>query len=59
VHRRHRLERARGRARLGVGARAGVHRACQPRSSTWHGFFYSYSNADRVQIFANLGKIAV
>jgi hypothetical protein len=50
---------ARGRARLGVGARTGVNRACQPRSNTWlHCFCPSY-NADSAQIFANLGKIAV
>jgi hypothetical protein len=48
-----------GHARLGAGAQTGVHRACQSRSSTWHCFFYSCSNADRVHIFANLGKIAV
>jgi hypothetical protein len=59
MHGRRGPERVRGRARLGAGARAGVHRACQPRSSTWHGFFCSCSNADRAQIFANLGKIAV
>jgi hypothetical protein len=49
----------RGRARLGAGARAGVNRACQPRSNTWRHYFCSSSNADRAQIFANLGKIAV
>jgi hypothetical protein len=56
---RHGLERARERARLGAGAWAGVHRACQPRSSTWHGFLCSYSNADRAHIFTNLAKVAV
>jgi hypothetical protein len=50
---------ARGRVRLGAGARAGVHRACRSRSSTWHHCFCPCSNADRAQIFANLGKIAV
>jgi hypothetical protein len=59
VHERRGLERACGRARLRAGARAGVHRACQPRSSTCHGFFCSCSNADRAQFFANLGKITV
>jgi hypothetical protein len=40
-------------------ARASVHRACQPRSSTWRHCFCLCSNADRAQIFANLGKITV
>jgi hypothetical protein len=48
---------ARGRARLAAGARTGVNRACQPRSSTWHHCFFPCSNTDRAQIFANLGKI--
>jgi hypothetical protein len=52
-------KRAHGRARLGAGARAGVHRACQPGSSTWHRFFCPCSNTDRAHIFANLGKILV
>jgi hypothetical protein len=50
---------ARGRARLGVGVRTGVNRACQLRSNTWRHCFYPSSNADRAQIFAKLGKIAV
>jgi hypothetical protein len=50
---------ARGRAWLGAGARTGVNRACQPRSNTSRHCFYPSSNADRAQIFANLGKIAV
>jgi hypothetical protein len=48
-----------GRTWLGADARAGVHRACQPRSSTWHHCFCPCSNTDRAQIFANLGKIIV
>jgi hypothetical protein len=51
--------RARGRARLGVGARTGVNRACQPRSNTWSRCFCPCSNTDWAQIFVNLGKIAV
>jgi hypothetical protein len=50
---------ARGRARLGVGARTGVNRVCQPRLNTWSLCFCPCSNADWAQIFANLGKIAV
>jgi hypothetical protein len=50
---------ARGRARLGVGARTGVNRVCQPRSNTWNHCFCPSSNADWAQIFTNLGKIAV
>jgi hypothetical protein len=50
---------ARGRARLGVGARTGVNRACQPRSNTWSRCFCLCSNADWAQIFTNLGKIDV
>jgi hypothetical protein len=50
---------ARGRPRLGAGAQTGVNRACQPRSNTWRHCFCPSSNADRAQIFANLGKIAV
>jgi hypothetical protein len=53
------LARARGHARLGTGARAGVNRACQPRSNMWSRCFYPCSNVDWAQIFANLGKIAV
>jgi hypothetical protein len=51
--------RARGRARLGVGARTGVKRACQPRSNTWSRCFCPCSNTDWAQIFVNLGKIDV
>jgi hypothetical protein len=51
--------RARGRARLGAGARTGVNRACLPRSNTWSRCFCPCSNTDWAQIFANLGKIAV
>jgi hypothetical protein len=51
--------RARGRARLGAGARTGVNRACQPRSNTWSRCFCPCSNTDWAQIFANLGKIVV
>jgi hypothetical protein len=51
--------RARGRARLGAGARTGVNRACQPRSNTWSCCFCPCSNADWAHIFANLGKIDV
>jgi hypothetical protein len=51
--------RARGRARLGAGARTGVNWACQPRSNTWSRCFYPCSNVDWAQIFVNLGKIAV
>jgi hypothetical protein len=50
---------ARGRAQLGAGARTGVNRACQSRSHTWCHCFCPSSNTNRVQIFANLGKIAV
>jgi hypothetical protein len=50
---------ARDRARLGAGARTGVNRTCQPRSNTWLHCFCPSSNADRAQIFANLGQIAV
>jgi hypothetical protein len=50
---------ARGRARLGAGARTCVNQACQPRSNTWRHCFCPSSNADRAQIFANLGKITV
>jgi hypothetical protein len=51
--------RARGRARLGAGARTGVNQACQPRSNTWSRCFCSCSNTDWAQIFVNLGKLAV
>jgi hypothetical protein len=47
--------RARGRARLGTGARTSVNRACQP----WSRCFCPCSNADWAQIFTNLGKIIV
>jgi hypothetical protein len=50
---------ARGRARLGTGARTGVNRACQPRSNKWSRCFCPCSNADWAQIFMNLGKITV
>jgi hypothetical protein len=50
---------ARGRAWLGAGARTGVNRACQPRSKTWRHCFCPSFNADRAQIFADLGKIVV
>jgi hypothetical protein len=50
---------ARGRARLGAGERTGVNRAYEPRSNTWRHCFCPSSNADRAQIFANLGKIVV
>jgi hypothetical protein len=40
------LASARGRARLGAGARTGVNRACQPRSNTWIRCFCPCSNAD-------------
>jgi hypothetical protein len=46
-------------SRLGAGARTGVNRACLPRSNTWLQCFCPRSNADRAQIFANLGKIVV
>jgi hypothetical protein len=59
VHGRAWTSAARRHAWLGAGARAGVHRACQPRSSTWHHCFCPCSNADRAQIFMNLGKIVV
>jgi hypothetical protein len=48
-----------GRVMLVAGARTGVNRACEPRSNTWKCCFCPSSNADWVQIFANLGKIAV
>jgi hypothetical protein len=51
--------RARGRALRSAGARTGVNRACQPRSNTWNHCFCPSSNTDWVQIFKNLGKIAV
>jgi hypothetical protein len=43
-------------ALIGAGV---VHGWAWIGASTWHGFFYSCSNADRAHIFANLGKIAV
>jgi hypothetical protein len=48
--------RARGRARLGAGARTGVNRACQPRSNTWSRFFCPCSNVEWAQIFVNLAR---
>jgi hypothetical protein len=50
---------ARGRALGGAGARTGVNRGCQPRSNTCARCLCPSSSADWVQIFANLGKIAV
>jgi hypothetical protein len=41
------------------GARTGVNRGCEPRSNTCSRCLYPCSSADWVQIFANLGKIAV
>jgi hypothetical protein len=55
----HGPEWALGRSQLDAGARLGMHRACQPRSSTWHCSLCPYANADRAHIFVNLGKIAV
>jgi hypothetical protein len=49
----------RGRALGSASARTGVNRGCQPRSNTWNRSFCPSSNAEWVQIFANLGKIAV
>jgi hypothetical protein len=41
------------------GARTGVNRVCQPRSNMYSRCLCPCSSADCVQIFANLGKIAV
>jgi hypothetical protein len=53
------LASARGRALGGAGARTGVNQRCQPWSNTCARCLCPSSNADWVQIFANLGKIAV
>jgi hypothetical protein len=50
---------ARGLALGGAGVRTGVNRRCQPRSNTCARCLCPSSSADWVQIFANLGKIAV
>jgi hypothetical protein len=49
----------RGRALGGAGARTGVNRRCQPRSNTCARCLCPSSSADWVQIFTNLGKIAM
>jgi hypothetical protein len=48
-----------GRALGSAGARTGVNRGCQPWSNTWNRCLCPSSNADRAQICANLGNIAV
>jgi hypothetical protein len=50
---------ARERALGGAGARTGVNRRCQPRSNTCARCLCPSSSAGWVQIFTNLGKIAV
>jgi hypothetical protein len=52
-------ERARRHALGGAGARTGVNWRCQPRSNTCAHCLCPSSSADWVQIFTNLGKIAV
>jgi hypothetical protein len=49
----------RGRVLGGAGARTSVNRRCQPRSNMCARCLCPSSSADWVQIFANLGKIAV
>jgi hypothetical protein len=49
----------RGHTVGGVGARTGVNRRCQPQSNMWNRCLCPSSSADWVQIFTNLGNIAV